>query len=585
MERSLPKPDRFAMRQKQSPNRILETLKHIQLVRFAGLFTAGILGAQPYINARGVVNTASFTAPDLPGGAIAQGSVFTILGSGLGPAKPLQATSLPLGISLAGVSVRVFQGTQVVSALPIYVSSSQIHAVMPSNAPLGRVSVRVSDQGGLSNPAPFTVVNSSFGIFSWNALDLSLPNSNAIFKANSFGSGPAFAHNEDFNTGGARNSTAQPATPEQAVTLWGVGLGPNIGSDSILPYPADLPVQVEVFVGGVPATVTASRRSRHPGVDNITFLVPDGAPLGCYVPVQVRTAGAIVSNTVTISISADGSACADSFNPLESYVLNGGAIGEVFAVRTSTRIDIGVGVDSPFNFSNDNVFALLRSEPGGPWAFNPLVSLPPLGSCAVYNTTLNQPTSSSVLGLTEPGGSLNAGSQLSILSTTGLIPAAPLRDDPRFYTAAIVSAGSGYNISAPGGADVGAFIASVALPAAPQWTNSAQIDAIQRSAGVTVTWETDDIADPIVIAGASSDVPTNSSALFLCLASPGDGQFTVPDYVLSSLPATRPQRALNVGILYVGALPLQNATSFVASGLDAGFALPVSGSAKSVSYQ
>jgi len=100
-----------------------------------------------------------------------------------------------------------------------------------------------------------------------------------------------------------------------------------------------------------------------------------------------------------------------------------------------------------------------------------------------------------------------------------------------------------------------------------------------------VTWQTDDTADPIVIAGASTDVPTNSSALFLCLASSGDGQFTVPDYVLSSLPATRPQRALNVGILYVGALPLQNATSFVASGLDAGFALPVSGSAKSVSYQ
>ena len=93
-----------------------------------------------------------------------------------------------------------------------------------------------------------------------------------------------------------------------------------------------------------------------------------------------------------------------------------------------------------------------------------------------------------------------------------------------------------------------------------------------------MTWQTDDTADPIVIAGASSDVPTNSSALFLCLASPGDGQFIVPDYVLSSLPP-------KTGILYVGALPLQSATSFMASGLDAGFALPVSGSAKSVSYQ
>jgi len=565
--------------------RILENLKHIQLVRVAGLFAAGILGAQPYINARGVINTASFTAPNLPGGAVAQGSVFTILGSGLGPAKPVQAISLPLGITLGGVSVRVFQGTRTVSALPVYVSSSQINAIMPSNAPLGRVSVHVSTQGVVSNSAPFTVVSSSFGIFTWNALDVSSPNSSAIFKANSFGSGPAFAHNEDFGTGGAQNSTAQPAVPEQAVTLWGVGLGPNIGSDSILPYPADLPVQVEVFVGGVPATVIASHRTTHPGVDNITFLVPDAAPLGCYVPVQVRTAGATVSNTVTISISADGSACADAFNPIESYVLNGGAIGELFAVRTSTRIDIGVA--APLNFSNDNLFALLRPEPGGPWAFNPLISLPPVGSCAVYTTTLNQPANSFVLGLTEPGGSLNAGSQLSILAPAGAVPATLMRDDPRFYAAAILSntPASGYNIVAPGGVDVGAFTASVTLPPPPQWTNSTQIGSVLRSAGVIVTWQTDDNADPIVIAGASTDVPTNSSALFLCLASPGDGQFTVPDYVLSSLPATRPQRALNVGILYVGALPLQNATSFVASGLDASFALPVSGSAKSVSYQ
>ena len=540
---------------------------------------AGILSAQPYINARGVINAASFAAPGLPGGAVAQGSVFTILGSGLGPAKPLQATSLPLGITLGGVSVRVFQGTRVVSALPVYVSSSQINAIMPSNAPLGRVSVHISSGGVVSNPVPIMVVSSSFGIFTWNALDVSDPNSSAIFKANSFGSGPAFAVNENSMSGATQNSTAQPATPEQEVTLWGTGLGPNIWSDSILPYQFDLPVPVEVFVGGVPATVTASRRSRHPGVDIITFVVPDGVPLGCYVPVQVRTAAVTVSNAVTISISADGGACSDSFNPLESYILNGGAIGEVFTVRTSTRIDIGVA--APLNFSNDNVFALLRPEPGGPWAFNPLLSLPPADSCTVYNTTLNQPSNSYVLGLTEPAGTLNAGSQLSILAPAGPVPASPMRDDPRFYAASILSTtapSNAYDILAPGGADVGTFTANVILPTAPQWTNSTQIGVIQRLAGVTVTWQTDDTTDPIVIAGASSDVPTNSSALFLCLASPGDGQFSVPDYVLASLPA-------QTGILYVGALPLQNASSFAASGLDAGFALPVSGSAKSVSYK
>jgi hypothetical protein len=161
-------------------------LKQIYWVGLVCLSAVGVLGAQPYINARGVVNTASFTAPSLPGGAIAPGSVFTILGSGLGPVKPAQAASLPLGVSLAGVSVRVFQGTQVISALPLYVSSSQIHALMPSNAPLGRVSVHISYLAAISNPAPVTVVNCSFGVFTWNALDVSVSNGNAIFKDNSF---------------------------------------------------------------------------------------------------------------------------------------------------------------------------------------------------------------------------------------------------------------------------------------------------------------------------------------------------------------------------------------------------------------
>jgi hypothetical protein len=49
-------------------------------------------GAQPVINPNGIVNSASYLAPGLPGSGIAQGSIFTISGKGLGPAT---ATAAP----------------------------------------------------------------------------------------------------------------------------------------------------------------------------------------------------------------------------------------------------------------------------------------------------------------------------------------------------------------------------------------------------------------------------------------------------------------------------------------------------------
>src|SRR5215470_4589296 len=94
--------------------------------------------AQPLIYQKGVVNTASVMAPDLPGGAIAQGSIFSIYGTGLGPATGVKVNAFPLQNTFQGVSISVFQGTTTVNALPIYVSATQINAVMPSNAPRGR---------------------------------------------------------------------------------------------------------------------------------------------------------------------------------------------------------------------------------------------------------------------------------------------------------------------------------------------------------------------------------------------------------------------------------------------------------------
>jgi hypothetical protein len=72
----------------------------LMLILFA---SAG--SAQPV--AAGAVNSASFARSDLPNGSLAQGSIFSVFGSSMGPAALAQSTSFPLPTELAGTSVQV----------------------------------------------------------------------------------------------------------------------------------------------------------------------------------------------------------------------------------------------------------------------------------------------------------------------------------------------------------------------------------------------------------------------------------------------------------------------------------------------
>ena len=78
----------------------------------------------------------------MPGGGIAQGSIFAIFGRGLGPSAPVEVASFPLGNQLAGVSKNLRQGVTQLSAIPLFVQDSQINAILPSATPLSGVSLR-----------------------------------------------------------------------------------------------------------------------------------------------------------------------------------------------------------------------------------------------------------------------------------------------------------------------------------------------------------------------------------------------------------------------------------------------------------
>ena len=537
------------------------------------------LQAQPYINYRGIVNAASFTPVGASGSGIAQGSIFSIFGSNLGPAGSVQVSSFPLPATLAGVSIKVTQGKVSVDALPLVVTPGQVNAIMPSNAPLGRVSIQLTFNGDASNPGTAIVIASSFG----------------IFAVNSAGFGPGALLNFVTQNNQPPNSLAATAAPGQTITLFGTGLG-AVPADNVAPSAGNLSTPVEVFVAGQPASVVYSGRSPCcSGLDQIVFTVPGNAPPGCYVPVQVRTNQANLSNSVTMAIQTDGTACSDPRNSIGTAFLKSGNLGVVVLARSQYYAD--VDRSTPSDVSADLAEVTLRAAPGGSFFFNPAISMPPLGACTTY-TTAGAISAFSVPDLFGGlGMELDAGANVKILGTGSAsiarAPASPLYsavigvNDPALGASSLVINSSGTTtVSTTGGAVVGPF--QVNVPAAPalNWTNRPQMVSIDRSNALTVTWSPDGLRNSLVIvAGSNYDLPTNTQQSFACSAAGEAGSFSIPAYILQTFPASRPRVGQSSGIVMLGAFPEQNVVPFSASGLDTGLAVEVVSSSKTVLFR
>src|ERR1051325_2420962 len=125
--------------------------------------------AAPFVFNGGVVSPASFVPSGLPQYGIAQGSIFSVFGSGLGPANIAYALSFPLQTSLAGTSIQITAGGQVYNALMIFTVDGQIAAILPSAVPVvGNATLTGTFNGQVSNAVTFRVVQSAFGVFTIN---------------------------------------------------------------------------------------------------------------------------------------------------------------------------------------------------------------------------------------------------------------------------------------------------------------------------------------------------------------------------------------------------------------------------------
>ena len=564
--------------------------------------TGFALAQQPTITSGATFNAASYAYPGLPGSAIAQGSIFAIFGTNMGPATLQQPSALPLPAALGGVSLRVtVNGTSTTPYL-VYVSASQIGAIMPSGTPAGTGTISVTYNGATSAAIPIQVAANSVGIFSQNQK----------------GSGPGIITNANYVVTGSNAS----ANPGETFIIWATGLGPASGNEAagtgtLMP----LSVPMTVYVGGVSAKVAAYALSGSPGLAQIAFVVPSGVT-GCNVPVTVQT-GTVVSNFVTMSIAATGRTCSDPVTTtgnsdstippsiIAKIIAQGyAAIGFFDVVRSSTSIlsttytsELGIG-----SFTKTPVAAsTVTTTPIPTTSTSTTVST--IGACSVVYesvpltsttptppsnpnptpTPMVTPLDAGTLVLTGPNGThtITRSPSGAYSATLGQQPALPGQTaSPLFLDPGNYSFGNG-----SGGADVGPFSLTFTLPPALVWTNSASISTVQRSQGQLITWTGGDPHSTTAISG-SSFVSTASAYLigsFYCVAPTSDQRFTIPPYVLLTLPASPAMMSAQLASfssLGIGSSGVY--VPFMASGLDYGvFAASVSGAdlAKSVTYQ
>ena len=508
----------------------------------------------------GVTNNYSFIPAGFSNSGVTPSSIITIFGSNM--AAPLTGTltlqsSAGAGIptALNGTSVSATVSGKTVQLGIYYAIPSQIAAVLPAGTPTGTGTITVSYNNVASNAFTIQVVASAFGLDTY------------------YGTGNGLITATDARTGALFNYTSS-AAPGEIITLWGTGLGSDSAdSDTVFTTTPHAVNQgsVQVWIGGAQATVGYAGSSGYPGLDQINVTIPAGLT-GCNVSIVV-VVNNVASNFATAPINQGGGECSDPV-----FGITG---SQLTTLSGQTNVKSGVVFLGQFITPNTNgsgtmtenlASADFQSVTGSYYgAASGSVSI---GSCIVtevYSATGGSTVTSTGLdagtvSLTAPDGSNYTLTTIPIL--------------PGFYSAmlsasAIPSSGGTGTFSWTGGTGVGASSATVTLPnPLLSWTNQAAGATVTRSQGVPVTWTGGAPGTLVYISGSSSSNSANGS--FVCYAPQSALQFTVPSYVLDTLPAGK------------GTLAVENITqykSFTAPSINYGTAFGFTGILINNTYQ
>lgn len=259
------------------------------------LFTVTQFGvAAPVPTLTAVVNGASYNnnaTPPYSTGPVSPGEIVALFGQNLGP-----AAGAPYLLSTDGQSIsNVLAGVQVlfnsIAAPLLYVSATQINAIVPmALAGSSNVSIQVIYLGTAGNTLTEPVQTANPGVFSYDHT----------------GAGPGAILNQDYslNTG---NNPAVRGSSAILIYCTGTGLTNPPGSDGVLtgltqPFPTVV-APVSVTIGGVAAQVVydGAAPGSIAGLTQINAMVPANVPAGV-LPVVVTVGGVSSQGGITVAV-------------------------------------------------------------------------------------------------------------------------------------------------------------------------------------------------------------------------------------------------------------------------------------------
>jgi uncharacterized protein (TIGR03437 family) len=523
--------------------------------QFTTYGVAGGGGGAPTITS--ILNNSSTIPNGFSNSGVAPSTLIVIKGTGMAdPAAQavLQDSSQGLPSTLNGASVSVSAGGKTYPLGIYYAIATQIAAVLPAAVPVGPATLTVSYNGTPSSAASFNVVPSAFGISNYSG-------NTAVVQD------PVLAAAGDPNLG--LLIPTRSGKPGEVVVIWGTGLGGD-PSDSDTTYtttPHAINTPLQIFIGGVPVTnIAYAGASVYPGVHVIGLTIPQGVPNGCFVPIIILTGNSVVSNSPTIPIMASGGVCSDTDinavggqntqNPLRTASL---IVGQL-ASGGSTSSFAQASFDSITNLSS------VGGGGGG-------------GQASVGTCTFTQLNGNGGGGSATFTG-LDAGT-INLTGPVGSYALLPVPSQKGSYYAslpagAIPASGGTFTFNnGSGGVDVGGFTATVTFPTPViTWTNQSAAATVTRSSGLLVTWNGGQPGSTVFISGGSS----NNGAVggFFCYAPQSALQFTVPSYILGTMPAG------------AGSVTVEDETAygtFTAPRLDYGYTIGVMGISVTSTYR
>jgi uncharacterized protein (TIGR03437 family) len=487
-----------------------------------------------------VTNNSSDIPSGFPNSGISQGALFKVVGTGLandGDASLHDSqASGGLPTTLNGATITVTVGSATVNVALYYATPTQIDGVLPANTPTGSGTLTVTHNGTASTS--ILVVAAAPGITTIN-------NGSAVAQDTARPGDPY----------GGLVTFVKSAVPGGTIIVWGSGFGATSDSDTTYTgTPHQTSVSYTFFIGGVQANLTYAGRSVYPGVSVFAVVIPQNVPTGCYVP-MAAVAGNVVSNLATLPIHAGGGICADP-----QYGITGDQISTFtgqttfksggVSVSQSTSPGVG-GAAQTLTVAGASFFQVSgTSSVGG--------SQVSIGGCIVIQTAPGQTGGSTgsstgldagTVTVTPPGGAAIS------LTTSTIVPGIASAT-----LSAIPSTGGSYVFHGSGGAQIGSFTATVNFPnPLLTWSNQSAAATVIRNQGLQVTWTGGANGTYVTISGTSFDVSSRASGTYVCLAPAAAGQFTVPAYVLLSLPS---------GTGTASVASSTNPTPFSVSGVD-----------------